>query len=144
MKRKVVVDGSNVAFEEVSGGGKPKISNLTKVRRGLEERGLEPTVFVDASLYHTVDDPEQLDALINRGEIHQVPAGTHADYWVLQTVDNTNALVASNDRFAPCQDKYVWIDERRVPFMSIDGQVELYEPALDAVSDDVTSSVAAK
>jgi hypothetical protein len=73
-----------------------------------------------------------------------VPAGTHADYWVLQTVDNTNALVASNDRFAPYQHKYAWIDERRIPFMIIDGQVELCEPTLEAVSDDVTSSVAAK
>ena len=144
MKRTVVVDGSNVAFEEVSGGGKPKMSNLVKVRQELEERGFEPIVIVDASLYHTVDDPEQLDALINRSEIHQVPAGTDGDYWVLQTADNTDALVVSNDRFEPYQDQFAWIDERRIPFMIINGQVELYQPALEAISGDASSSVAAE
>ena len=29
----VVIDGANVAYEEKSGGGKPKLSNLLKVRR---------------------------------------------------------------------------------------------------------------
>ena len=46
----VVIDGANVAYEERSAGGKPKLSNLLKVKRELEERGFEAVVIVDASL----------------------------------------------------------------------------------------------
>lgn len=39
----VVIDGANVACEEKGTGGKPKLSNLLKVRRELEERGFDAT-----------------------------------------------------------------------------------------------------
>ncbi|MBX6342575.1 MAG: Zc3h12a-like ribonuclease, partial [Thermomicrobiaceae bacterium] len=64
-----VVDGSNVAYEEQTKGGKPKVSNLVAVRRALEERGYHPIVIVDASLHHVVDDPPQLEALLDRQEV---------------------------------------------------------------------------
>jgi hypothetical protein len=132
MGRKIVVDGSNVAFEEFSKGGTPKVSNLVAVRKHLEERGFHPMIIVDASLKHKVDDPDQLDALILNERIHQVPAGTDADYWVLETAQRIDGLVVSNDRFQPYQDSYPWIEERRIPFMIIEGLVQLYEPAIEA------------
>jgi len=132
MGRKIVVDGSNVAFEEFSKGGTPKVSNLVAVRKHLEERGFHPMIIVDASLKHKVDDPDQLDALILSERIHQVPAGTDADYWVLETAQRIDGLVVSNDRFLPYQDAYPWIEERRIPFMIIESLVQLYEPAIDA------------
>lgn len=132
MGRKIVVDGSNVAFEEFSKGGTPKVSNLVAVRKHLEERGFHPMILVDASLKHKVDDPDQLDALIVSERIHQVPAGTDADYWVLETALRIDGLVVSNDRFTPYQDAYPWIEERRIPFMIIEGLVQLYEPAIEA------------
>jgi hypothetical protein len=132
MGRKIVVDGSNVAFEEFSKGGTPKVSNLVAVRKHLEERGFHPMIIVDASLKHKVDDPDQLDALILNERIHQVPAGTDADYWVLETAQRIDGLVVSNDRFQPYQDSYPWIEERRIPVMIIEGLVQLYEPAIEA------------
>ena len=48
-RKTVVIDGANVAYEERSAGGKPKLSNLLKVRRELEERGQEAVIIVDAS-----------------------------------------------------------------------------------------------
>ena len=132
MGRKIVVDGSNVAFEEFSKGGTPKVSNLVAVRKHLEERGFHPMITVDASLKHQVDDPDQLAALIISERIHQVPAGTDADYWVLETAQRIDGLVVSNDRFLPYQDSYPWIEERRIPFIIIEGLVQLYEPAIEA------------
>jgi hypothetical protein len=61
-----------------------------------------------------------------------VPAGTDADYWVLETAQRIDGLVVSNDRFQPYQDSYPWIEERRIPFMIIEGLVQLYEPAIEA------------
>jgi hypothetical protein len=132
MGRKIVVDGSNVAFEEFSKGGTPKVSNLVAVRKHLEERGFHPMIIVDASLKHKVDDPDQLEALIFNERIHQVPAGTDADYWVLETAQRIDGLVVSNDRFLPYHDAYPWIEERRIPFMISEGLVQLYEPAIEA------------
>lgn len=130
MARQIVIDGSNVAHEENSQEGKPKIANLLNLERELKERGYDPITIVDARLFHIIDDPDQLDALIKKNEIDQAPAGTEADYWVLETAERHNAQVISNDRFDEYQEQYPWIRERRVPFMIVEGHVELYEPAL--------------
>lgn len=131
MARTVIVDGSNVAFEEQSYGGKPKVSNLVLVRRLLEERGFKPIIIVDASLQHKIDDPGQLDGLIDKHLVHQAPAGTDADFWVLQMAEQEDALVVSNDRFQPYHERFPWIEERRLPFMIIEGDVQLYEPTIE-------------
>lgn len=126
----IVVDGANVAFEEASHDGKPKMSNLVAMRRLLRERGYEPIILVDASLRHEVDDPDQLEALLEEQEVRQVPAGTDADYFVLKTAEQQDAPVVSNDRYKDRREQFPWVDERRVPFMIVQGQVQLYEDSL--------------
>jgi hypothetical protein len=130
-RRDIVVDGANVAFEELTKDGKPKVSNLVAVRRALEDRGFDPIIFVDASLRHEIDDPRQLESLIDRQIVRQVPAGTDADYFVLMTAEQQHAQVVSNDRYGPYHDEFPWIDKRRVPVMIVEGQVQLYEPKLE-------------
>ncbi|HBY96830.1 MAG: hypothetical protein M5U01_33535 [Ardenticatenaceae bacterium] len=63
--RVIVVDGANVAYEEVSKENQPKVSNLVAVRRVLEQKGYRPIVIVDASLRYEIDDPAQLEVLID-------------------------------------------------------------------------------
>ncbi len=129
----IVVDGANVAYAERTKQGKPKVSNLVAVRRALEQRGYEPIIIADASLRYEVDDPDQLETLIDSQVIRQVPAETDADYFVLETAEQQNAPVVSNDQFEPYRDKYLWIDQRRVPLMIVEGQVEVYEPKLKSM-----------
>lgn len=126
----VVVDGANVAHEETSKDGKARVANIVRVVRELEELGYEPIVIADASLRHRVDDPVQLEALIDRGRVHQVPAGTDADYFVLEFAEQYDALVVSNDTYRDRQERYPWIRRRRVPLMILDGTVQLYEENL--------------
>ncbi len=126
----IVVDAANVAYSERSKQGKPKVSNLVAVRRALEQKGYDPIIIADASLRYEVDDPDQLEALIDDQVIRQVPAETDADYFILETAEQHNAQVVSNDQFEPYRDKYPWIDQRRVPLMIVQGHVELYEPKL--------------
>ena len=126
----IVVDGANIAYIEPSKKGDPKVSNITSVVSLLKEKGYQPIVIIDASLHHKVDDPEQLDALINERVIRQAPAGTDADYFVLEVADENNANVVSNDRFEPYQKDFPWIKERRIPLMIVNGEVELYDPKL--------------
>jgi len=126
-KKTVVIDGANVAYEERSAGGKPKLSNLLKVRRELEERGFEPVIIVDASLKYDIDDQDQLETLIRSQQVRQVPAGTDADFFIIQFAHELDALMVTNDRYKDYSDRYPWIPERRLPYMIVKGEVVLYD-----------------
>jgi hypothetical protein len=126
----VVVDGANVAYAELSKEGQPKISNIVAVRRALQEKGYDCVIVVDASLRHEIDDPDQLEGLVDQQAVQQAPAGTDADYFVLETAEELDAQVVSNDEFRGYRDRFPWIERRRVPLMLVNGEVELYEPDL--------------
>ncbi len=126
-KEVVVIDGANVAYEEKSGGGKPKLSNLLKVRRELEERGFDTVIVVDASLKYDIDDQVQLEKLIRSQQVRQVPAGTDADFFILEIANACGARIVTNDQYKDYSDRYPWIPERRLPYMIVNGEVHLYE-----------------
>jgi hypothetical protein len=126
-KKTVVIDGANVAYEERSAGGKPKLSNLLKVSRELEERGQEAVIIVDASLKYDIDDQEQLEKLIKSQAVRQVPAGTDADYFIIQFAQELDATIVTNDRYKDYAEQYPWVSERRLPYMIVKGEVVLYE-----------------
>jgi hypothetical protein len=123
----VLVDGANIAHIEKTQDDKPRMSNIVAVCKALREKGFKPLVIVDASFRHVVDDPDQLEALIDSQEVHQAPAGTEADYFLLKTAQDTGAVIVSNDTFTEYHDKYNWIENRRVPAMIINGEVILHE-----------------
>lgn len=134
-RKVIVVDGANVAYVERSHDGKPKVSNLTAVYHALEREGFDPIVIVDASLRYDVDDPDQLEALIDGQRVRQAPSGTDADYFVLEFAGDHDAFVVTNDNYEAYRDRYPWIEDRRVPVMIVQGEVELYAPKLHAVQD---------
>ncbi len=123
----IVVDGANVAYGERSKGGAPKVNNLIAMREALEQEGYSPIIIIDASLRHAIDDPDKLEALIQQQIVRQAPAGTDADYFVLETAEMYEARVVSNDTYEPYREAHPWIYERRVPFMVIKDEVILYE-----------------
>lgn len=117
-KRIAVADGANVALAEKSDIGDPKVSNLVSVHRVL---------IVDASPRHKVDDPDLLESLIDDQMVRQAPAGTDADYFVIETAEQLDGLIISNDRYNDFQEENGWIEERRIRLMIVEGEVELYE-----------------
>ena len=123
----VIIDGANVAYEEKSAGGRPKLSNLLKVRRELEERGFEAIILVDASLKYDIDDQTQLESLIASQQVRQVPAGTDADFFIIQLAEQLDARIVTNDRYKDYAERFPWIPERRLPYMIVKGEVVLYE-----------------
>ena len=86
---------------------------------------------MDASLRYKVDDPNQLEALIQNQDIRQSPAAADADYFILVYADDLGASVISNDEYEQYQETYPFIEERRVPLMIIDGEVVFYEDIKD-------------
>jgi predicted nucleic acid-binding protein len=123
----IIIDGANVAYEEKSAGGRPKLSNLLKVRRELEERGFEVIILVDASLKYDIDDQTQLESLIASQQVRQVPAGTDADFFIIQLAEQLDARIVTNDRYKDYAERYPWIPERRLPYMIVKGEVVLYD-----------------
>jgi predicted nucleic acid-binding protein len=127
----IIIDGANVAYEERSAGGRPKLSNLLRVRRELEERGFEVLILVDASLKYDIDDQTQLESLIASQQVRQVPAGTDADFFIIQLAEQLDARIVTNDRYKDYADRFPWIPERRLPYMIVKGEVVLYEDRQD-------------
>lgn len=130
-KKTAVVDGANIAYIEKTHDGAPKMANIIAVRSVLEENGYEAIIIVDASLVYEIDDRPQLEALIQRQAIRQVPAETDADYFIIQIAEELEALLISNDQYKPYQKDHAWIDKRRVPVMIVHGIVQLYVPKLE-------------
>jgi hypothetical protein len=130
-KEAIIIDGANVAYEERSAGGRPKLSNLLKVRRELEERGFEALILVDASLKYDIDDQQQLETLIASQQVRQVPAGTDADFFIIQLAEQLDARIVTNDRYKDYAERFPWIPERRLPYMIVKGEVVLYEDRQD-------------
>lgn len=131
-KNYIVVDGSNVAYLEQTQQGKPKVGNISAVDEALREKGFTPIIFVDARLRYDIDQPDQLEQLLVQQQIRQTPADTDGDYFVLEYAARYDAKIVSNDQFNEFREKFTWIDQRRVPVMIVNGDVEFYEPALEA------------
>ena len=127
-KKDIIVDGANIAYIEPTSDGKPKVSNLILVRQALEDKGFDPIIITDAALRYDVDDPQQLEGLIDSKKVRQAPAGTDADYFVLETAERENAYVVTNDEYRDYEERFPWIRDRRVPLMIVEGEVMLYHP----------------
>lgn len=136
MADRIVVDGSNVAWEQPTKDGGPRVANIVAVDRALRERGYRPLIIIDASLRHQVDDPDQLEGLIDGGRLDQAPAGTEADYFVLLTARQHDAPIVSNDMFEDWADEFEDERRRRVPYMLVGERVQLHEPSLREHGDE--------
>lgn len=126
--RSAVVDGANVAFIDQTSSGKLKVENLTAVRDTLRAMGFDLMIIVDASMRYAIDDPQQFERLIDDEDVRQAPAGTDADYFVLAFAEERNAYVVSNDEFEDYRERFSWIEDRRIPLMIVNGDVQLYGP----------------
>jgi len=93
--RSIVVDGNNVCYHE----GDPKIILLKKVRAQLMKSGFKPTIFVSSALRHDIDNPAELNRLINVGWFIEVEGGEDDDLNVIEEAQRKQCKIVSNDNF---------------------------------------------
>jgi hypothetical protein len=106
--RPVVVDASNVARHNpdplaayLPSPPPPAVANLLAMRDHLLRRGFFPVLLIaDASLRHHVDDRAAYGALLERGCVQEVSAGTSADEVLIREARNRAAPLVTNDRLA--------------------------------------------
>lgn len=120
---RVLVDASNVAH--ATEGGEARLRNIALVERKLRDDGLEPIVVADAALRHQIDDKAGYEKLVDDGRIHQAPAGTDADYFILSFAREMDARILTNDRFRDRVSDFPRERERVIRFMIVDGEVVL-------------------
>ena len=120
-KRLVIVDGSNVAHS--SERDRAVLDNIRVVCEKLVEEGYVPIVVVDAALRHQIDHREKYEEMVENGTIHQAPAGTDADYFILSFARELEASVVSNDRFRDREKAFPEIKDRVIRYMIVNGEV---------------------
>lgn len=120
---RVLVDASNVAH--ATEGGEPRLRNITLVQEKLREEGLEPIVVADAALRHQIDDKAAYERLVDDGTVHQAPAGTDADYFILSFAREMDARILTNDRFRDRAKDFPRERTRVIRYMIVNDEVVL-------------------
>ena len=123
-----VVDGANVAFGTQKFAEIAKLSNLEKLMKKLEFFGINQyKIICDKSLFHKIDEPEKYNQYIEKGDIIETPAGTEADYFILQYALDKNAFIISNDMYKDFYNAFGkdWIKKKRITFTFIEQEIFL-------------------
>ena len=120
---RVLVDASNVAHS--TEGGEARLRNIQLVQEKLRGEGLEPIIVADAALRHQIDDKPAYERLIDEGKVHQAPAGTDADYFILSFAREMDARILTNDRFRDRAKDFPRERNRVIRYMIVDGEVVL-------------------
>ena len=131
IREKAILDGSNIAWANgsKSKGDLPKLANLILMIDELQAMKFEEIVcVVDASLKHQIDDPDGLEELISKKNIHEAPAKSDADRFIIEYLKKNPSYLVTNDTFRKdyfYSDPWVkqHIDEYRVTFMIIDNSI---------------------
>jgi hypothetical protein len=104
----VVVDGSNVAWHEVT--DKPRLQNILDLRNELRSEGYFPVyIYVDAALQYQVDQKSVLQQLIDAGAVITADSHTDADETITEKARALSCAVVTNDRMMD------WDPEGEIP-----------------------------
>jgi len=130
-----IVDGSSISTT-----GTPAVADLVAVREAVERAGYDAIVYVDPALREKIDDPNELDRLVDRGFVKSAPRGAALSSFVLDQCEARGAIVVGNDDYADLRTRYPWIESRRVPVVIESGEAKLDETALArARADDLVT-----
>ncbi len=123
----VILDGSNIAWEEKSNSNKPQINNIEAMINRLSRANFKKIITVaDAALRYQIDEQKRLDRLVREGAMKMLPARVDGDKFILRIAEEENAMIVSNDMFKEFRESTPWIDERRIPYTILDGEVYLH------------------
>jgi len=95
----IVIDGSNVAFDEKNAHKKPSLHNILAAIEKVKEIGYKPIIYVNGSLKYSIDYPQKLVNLIDLGLIKQGPPNVSDDVFIIKTAIQFQADILSNDKF---------------------------------------------
>jgi len=136
----VLVDGSNVAYGNFV-KSTPRLDRILAVQMELRKYIVRCIIFVDASLRHTIDKEEELEALIASNAVIQTPAGRLADDFILQIALKRQEIgdtvyILTNDRFP---EKNAQGRVPRIAFLVVpmqEGEEWYFHPELESIVEE--------
>lgn len=143
----ILVDGSNVAYG--SGSFKrPKIEVINAVLGELRRHQFRVVTFVDAKLRHVINEPQEMEKLVEDGVILQAPAGREADDILLQLALNRQrhgetVYILTNDMFPVKEAKGV---VPRIAFVVVplgDTEEVIFSPPLESLIEHAEERIPA-
>ena len=135
----VILDGSNIAWEEKNLADKPKISNVEAMINRLSRANFAKIITVaDAALRYQIDNQKRLDRLVKEGAVKMLPARVDGDKFILRLAEEENAMIVSNDMFKEFRETAPWIDQRRIPYTILDDEVYLHPTSAKLTSRDLS------
>jgi Zc3h12a-like Ribonuclease NYN domain len=123
---RALIDASNVAHASVAHAGEgssARLANILLVRDKLAAQGFDVIIVADAALRHQIDEPDAYERLVADGTIHQAPAGTDADYFLLSFAKELDAALVSNDRFRDRSRQFAAVRRRIIRYMILADEV---------------------
>lgn len=129
IKKKLVVDITNILNLDKDENEKLKIENILKVYNAVVELGYEPYMIADASMRHHLNSYDHYDALEEKGILNQSPAGTKADEWILEVARRENCKFLTNDLFRDFRDEFGkdWVFNNRLTSYFYNGKFIIRE-----------------
>jgi len=126
-KQKAVIDASNILHLEVPRQQKPRIKTIYAVVDAVKASGREPILVVEAAMLSTIGDPKNLENLLSESFVLAIPDGSDTSRAVLETAEQRDAIVVSNDTYSDYLNEYPWVELCRLPVALVDGHVCLLE-----------------
>ena len=126
-KQKAVIDASNILHLEVPRQQKPRIETIYAVIDAVKASDREPILVVEAAALSTVGDPENRENLLAESFVVSIPDGSDTSRAVLETAEQRDAIVVSNNIYSDYWNEYPWVELCRLPVALIDGHVCLLE-----------------
>ena len=126
-KEKAVIDASNILYLGRPLQRKPSINNVFAVMAAVSESGREPIVIVDPAMLSAAGQAKDAEKLLLSPGVISIPLGSEAARSVLDTAQQNDAIVVSNNTYAEYWSEYPWIELCRMPVAMVDGYVCLLE-----------------
>jgi hypothetical protein len=92
----MIIDGNNVAY---CSGEPPSVRLIKHARVLVVKAKYLPIVIISAALRHKIDDPVELQRMINLNWIIEAEGHTDDDILIIETALSKSAKILSNDRF---------------------------------------------
>ena len=82
---------------------------------------------VEPAALSIVSDPENLENLLAESFVLSIPDGSDTSRAVLETAEQRDAIVVSNNVYSDYWSEYPWVESCRLPVALVDGHVSLLE-----------------
>ncbi len=128
-QKTLLVDITNILNLDKDEDGNIKVKNIAKVRDTVLDLGYTPKMWADASMRHHVDNKKQYEKLLEKKIIHQTPAGTKADIWILKITTQRNYKFLTNDLYRKYREEFgeEWISSNRLTCVYDEGDFIILE-----------------